>query len=126
MIEAPTRVERKLEKSGRITPKEVLEAYEETGLTPHQSYFRDADTACGLGVLMARDGLDARHAPIAIEGWIKQRDAAAGEYYSNGFWRAFDSHVLPLPNTVAERKGYRDGQRVRRFVLSRYPELADE
>lgn len=129
------RVERKLEKSGRITPREVLEAYEETGLKIARDVYQVGDRACAIGVLMARDGIrldgdeQTLKASFAIDDWEKERIEYVGEYYCSGFVNAFDGGIRPdEPSDDGpweygswwwEALGYRDGQRVRKFVLSR-------
>jgi hypothetical protein len=119
VIEAPQRTERLLEKSGRITPREVLEAYEKTELKPCFKSFTSGERACAVGVLMARGG---NAVPPYLRNFMDGIDAAAGHDYVVGFICGFDGRAgvkHPIPQI-----GFRDGKRCRKFVLSRYPEAA--
>jgi hypothetical protein len=130
MIEAPTRVERKLEKSGRITPRGVLEAYEETGLQPGTRVFENGGRGCAFGALMMQAGIpvgDKSNAVFDIKHtWLNAVRDSAGMSYVPGFYDGFDGAPSCRKLDLAWKKGWRDGRRVRKFVLSRYPELADE
>ena len=113
------RVERKLEKSGRITPSEVLTAYERTGLEPVAEEFWTENGACAIGVLMDAEGVERRLRHI--KPWLNQRGLSSMVPYMNGFYRGFDG-LSPLAGPDAEcpdfRTGFRDGRRVRRFVFA--------
>jgi hypothetical protein len=123
---APTRerTERLLEKSGRITPREVLEAYEETGLTPKTgSFVTDAGEACGIGVVAIRH---VESLAYAFARYMRQRGVNRPVFYASGFANAFDGHAQQIPQLTGEsyKTGYRDGQRVRRFVEAKYGGLS--
>jgi hypothetical protein len=122
MIEAPQRVERLLEKSGRITPREVLKAYEATGLIPSANIYRCDQLACALGVLLEVSGAPRTTDDFgeigAVDGLAFARRIT--EDYVLGFEAGFDN--VPKSSDVLRSQGYRDGRRVRRFVLDRYPE----
>lgn len=126
-MQVKERTERLLEKSGRITPREVLDAYEETGLKPARAVFMGGAEACAVGVLMYRDHMwparvfsgDWGEVAIALlNRWTEQRLAlAGGEDYRIGFTTAFDGIAESTMTRPSERKGFRDGQRVRHFVF---------
>ena len=120
MIEAPRRTERLLEKSGRITPREVLEAYEETGLEPSFALWGMlGESACALTALGCAAGVEGEF-PSSI-GRRYYFDVRRGEQsYANGFIAGFDGTNRQTPRNARNRLGHRDGQRVRKFVLSRY------
>jgi hypothetical protein len=114
------RTERLLEKSGRITPREVLEAYQVTGLYPGTRHYRVGDTACAIGAL-------AHHKAPATDGYtvyVGKRTASNPSGYAAGFANAFDGWDMMSLATKMYRTGYRDGQRVRRFVEARYGRLS--
>jgi hypothetical protein len=125
---APTkeRVERKLEKSGRITPREVLEAYEETGLEPAENIFVLRNKACAFGAVMVREGVPRVRGVLdesEKKAWLTRRMRRLGPTYALGFYEGFDgAGSMGLVGRL--RKGYRDAQRVRRFVEARYGMLS--
>ena len=128
MIEAPQRTERLLEKSGRITPREVLEAYETTGrgvcFDGFGDEFGSMGKACAIGALMARDGVSL-HSSVELSDWLRERSERVGMDYYGGFYRGFDGFFSAQEDREGRqsyRNGYRDGQRVRAFVLDRYRE----
>lgn len=98
---------------GRITPRQVLEAYEATGLIPGTGRFYDDGRACALGAIAAvgmrpTDDWGKVFARIRLD-----RD------YMDSFINGFDNNFLrrlSFPSRAA-RKGYRDGARARRFVF---------
>lgn len=141
------RTERKLEASGRITPREVLEAYRTTDLKPVTGEFYDVDTgeACALTALGAASGFGERMA-VARLGVVADalidariRTPWAGDYQDwficgfDGFPHP-DSPLYPPAESGAEappfdaayrelsedaqRKGWRDGRRAARFVFA--------
>jgi hypothetical protein len=114
---APTRerVERKLEKSGRITPREVLEAYEETGLKPCEGQFLSGNRACALGVLRLYADPSCKYHVQYMRTRMPQQNPVS---YASGFTNGFDGTGTQR-QSIGYLKGYRDGQRVRRFVLAR-------
>jgi hypothetical protein len=123
IIEAPKKVEkaplRLLEKSGRITPREVLEAYEETGFYPKTRDFFDGEGACPVGVL--REHQDP--GSLGYSTYIRSRISECHLTYPMGFTNAFDGLGVN-GESAGYLKGYRDGQRVRRFVEARYGTLS--
>ncbi len=128
MIEAPQRTERMLEASGRITPREVLEAYEETRLEAASGHYYDtvSGSACAIGVLLNSQGVWDRESNMWMDwdvaaGWLRERVPLNSGEYEDGFISGFDNYEEP--DDPALHLGYRDGQRVRKFVLSRYPDL---
>jgi hypothetical protein len=122
MIEAPTRVERKLEKSGRITPREVLGAYETTGLKPMFGAFHDSyGRACAVAVVEARYEIPLTWPITSLVRRGYNRDYIWGVVA--GFEGAERDPAITLH---AEYRGWLDGLRIRKFVLSRYPELRRE
>lgn len=130
-IEARERTELKLETSGRITPREVLEAYEETGMQPMTEAWYEpskyGDRACAITVLAHHNGYVGEYACIDTEAFIEERFPYVSEYYQSGFVKGFDGGSCPEPGDDDhplmrgsegwERLGWRDGQRVRRFVF---------
>jgi hypothetical protein len=123
IVEAPKKVEkaplRLLEKSGRITPREVLEAYEETGLYPKTRDFFDGERACAIGALRRHQDLGS----LGYSGYMRSRIGKYHLSYPMGFTNAFDGMGVN-GKSAGYLKGYRDGQRVRRFVESRYGSLS--
>lgn len=117
------RTERLLERSGRITPREVLGAYRETGIKPCASTFILGDflhgyEACAIGALAMRDGVYPTGDDL--DGWIERKTAGQGPSYATGFWKGFDGESLPpffAARSAQARKGWRDGARCRRFVF---------
>lgn len=112
---APERTERLLEKSGRITPREVLEAYEQTGLKPIQNiYYTDVDEqarACAMGALAAAHG-SYDDDPFT---YMEDRMGEDWERYLESFACAFDNYRFAPGHH--DWKAYLDGQRSRKAVL---------
>ena len=119
-METRERTQRLLERSGRIKPREVLEAQRKTGLTPAHNALRSRDNACGMGLLLAMNGIDAEADFSAAMLWIVRRFE---HDYSEGFMRGFDGlplhrYALDHPKARREfRKGWRDGARSRKFCF---------
>ncbi len=117
------RVERKLEKSGRITPREVLRRYEETGLRPCLGWGDGEKAGCALTAILgghAGNGsiLVAEAANRLMEGRMPHLPVFAATDYRLGFARGFDDTDFELERrSPAFRQGYRDGCRARRFVF---------
>jgi hypothetical protein len=122
-----------LSESGRITPREVLEAYWETGLEPMVDDFGDEKgRACALAALAAQDFGRGFAGPEEAETLVdeyraKRFEVGEVESYTLGFMRGFDGVRCRPPgkssqHTVRalearERQGWRDGHRARRFCL---------
>jgi hypothetical protein len=136
MLRERRRSQRKLERSGRITPREVLEAYRDTGLAPMFGEWyalqNGKERACALtavGIAQGHRcdafGLEVGRAADAL------MDSRFGPYeahdYQDAFVYGFDGHDLPpsLPpddslgedRQAWERIGWRDGRRARRAVF---------
>ncbi len=126
-----------LEKSGRITPREVLEAYEETGFEPmFEGWFewsKHGSRACGITVLAVANGVEpARLFEFAcgVDDYMEKRIEYVGDYYQSGFTVGFDGGPCPEPSgddhPLVEgsegwiRMGWRDGKRARTFVKARF------
>jgi hypothetical protein len=132
--------QRKLEKSSRITPRKVLEAYWETGLKPMADDFGDEKgRACALAALAAQDFGRGFASPEEAETLVDEYRAKrfeVGEFksYTLGFMRGFDGvtcrppsppgkssqHTVRTPE-ARERQGWRDGRRARRFCFAEAP-----
>ena len=77
----------------RITPEEVLKAYEKTGLKPMQGdYFSKDGCACGLGAIAKKQGLIEYTAigSVCCYGTSINLISVYGESYHNGFANGFD------------------------------------
>ncbi len=119
-----------LKASGRITPREVVEAYERTGKTPiFGRWTNSTGGVCGL-VAVAHDkghyatvSLDADAIIRAVNALLEGRMPPAYDpwSYRDGFAEGFDGCYRnpDWPRSEAEDKGYRDGLRARRFVLAK-------
>ena len=114
------RTQRLLEKSGRIKPREVLAAYEQTGLEPCAGWGDGKKYGCALTAMIGgHEGNGSTGITTASDRYIQGRmptisleDASS---YRLGFVHAFDGECVPGAGWF--RKGYRDGVRVRRFVF---------
>lgn len=135
---APERIRaphRKLEDSGRVTPREVLEAYNATGMKACTGTFLTVGPkgqmfGCGIGVVVLRRRGEPGHYGFMSD--MERRMAAGGVYatptreaagYADGFVSAFDGggsvFQQDLPVRHPARVGARDGARARRFVDAR-------
>ncbi len=120
---------RLLEKSGRITPREVLEAQAKTGMMLEAGDWQK----CALAVMTHAAGyFDEAHAaacpdsPFSLDmaGFLEGRMLQVFAYdYGAGFAQGFDDHPLVQGGYLWERRGWRDGKRARRFVFG--TELAE-
>ncbi len=116
-----------LEKSGRITPREVLEAYEETGLRPCNGWGDGKKTGCGLTAMVGGATMPAAAAGVemtmAASNLLSERMPQLGgvdrSEYETGFIRGFDGDRLHPFRDLIFRKGHRDGKSARAFVLAR-------
>lgn len=138
-MEKVRRVSR-LEVGGRITPREVLEAYEKTGLEPifddwYDTHCIDLERtthACGFTAVMLASKTPMPkgvHLYDAIESYARERFDGAGEHYKGGFALGFDGKDAPLPSGDDHplmrgsegwsRLGWCDGKRARAFVEAR-------
>ena len=127
--------------SGRITPREVLDAYQETGLEPvfddwYDTHYIDLEQithACGFTVVALANASPRPLTGSGVEHFVffygTRRFEDVASYYKGGFARGFDGkdasessgddHPLQLGCEGWERKGWRDGKRARAFVLGR-------
>lgn len=131
----------RLEASGRVTPREVLKAYEETGYKPLFEHWwhpvEDGYEACALTALVGASGVDLAGTPMleasyCAEDYMEERLPHVHHYYQIGFTAGFDDdlaptssgddHPLSLGSDAWERCGWRDGKRARAFVLARLVE----
>lgn len=140
-------IERRLEKSGRITPREVLEAYRQTGLLPSdRGWWREAEgkpSACAVGAMMVASGdvnlKDLRPDPhddidpTAL--WSPECDELINDFFERrGFGRpevagsyqfeftqGFDGRQLFSADVLGLQGALarRDGARCRRFVFGK-------
>lgn len=120
-MEAKARTKLKLEASGRITPREVLEAYKETGLEPKSQFYFDGCAACGLGAMAAVDGLfrSAEERKLEQEVVLEMLERRMGEH-ADRYMAGFDIGFMGIKSTGDSewtRKGNHDGRRVCRFVF---------
>lgn len=121
MIKERTRLDL-LRESGRITPREVLEAYRETGLQPVRGAFRDrAGRVCGLTVVAAMKGAwpNAELLPekAVVEVLTRAMTLECAEHYLNGFVYGFDGYIQHENELDWKSKGWRDGRRAARAVF---------
>ena len=100
------RTERLLERSGRITPREVLAAAERLGIEVQPQRY----ATCGMGVVTMAAGWE--HKPYH---YMRERYGERGGSYTDGFITGFDGYE-PAQGGVDYRKGYRDGRRCGRFT----------
>ncbi len=113
--------------SGRITPREVLEAYEETGLEPCDGWGDGKKTGCGLAAVVGGATMSAGAAGVemtmAASNLLLKRmpclDGIDRSEYKTGFMRGFDNDRLHPFRDLVFRKGHRDGKRARTFVKAR-------
>ena len=130
MIEAPIRElptrekHRKLEESGRVTPRQVITAYEEEGATPIQGNFSTlAGGMCPASVLAAHEGLVLHGKQLLYRAFFINRferpEMAA--LYREGFISGVDEPARKdLEDHPLWRKGFRDGVRAWRLVASHF------
>lgn len=109
----------RLEKSKRITPREVLRAYRETTLAPITGMYLHGEAACAVGALGVASGhgyvdLDGDPA-VDFCGYMKSRMPDKWSVYLGGFEGGFDGHPCPSDGPI-RRTGWRDGRRAARFV----------
>lgn len=122
MAETKERTGRKdlLRASGRITPREVLEAYERTGLEPCEGWGDGRETGCAATAVF---GLLPPSPPLFCFAHVGTLLAArmGGESdpcgYGTGFVFGFDGSEDWGEDFPSWRKGWRDGARCRRFVF---------
>jgi hypothetical protein len=123
-METRQRVERALERSGRITPREVLEAYRETGARPCTGEWSDGTGGeCALLAVAHANGLWATNIGIitaCVDVLLERRMSPVYDAWSyrDGFAEGFDGTISRREyQSEAEATGYRDGARARRFVF---------
>lgn len=104
-----------LRESGRITPRQVLEAYRETGLRPARGEWGDEHNVCALTALGVAAGFtsDASY-KIARAFWESHNLSNA---YADGFVAGFDGDPPRFFRRADKRKGYRDGRQAARAVF---------
>ncbi len=130
-MEVKERTKRLLERSGRIRPREVLDAYRETGFAAVRHKWAWKDEACALTALgvahdpgpissteNTEDEANVRDMALA---YVESRMPYIHEHYAFGFERGFDGHPRPNPgdddhplvrgSEAWERCGWRDGRR---------------
>lgn len=86
----------------RITPQEVLEAFEKTGLKPMQGdYYPFAGCACALGAIASSQG---------IEGSLYHQFSIIYGDYQDAFTDGFDGRRKPLGGLCeSDELAYQDG-----------------
>lgn len=92
----------------RITPEEVLAAYEKTGLKPGRFLYKDNYLKCGCPVTALAESIGCTYEP-SDEGLFLARFARERELnisYLNGFINGVDSTNHP---TTSEKKEFIDG-----------------
>lgn len=117
--------------SGRVAPREVLAAYEQTGLRPTfgewyvTALISGPSFACALTAVAKQKGwndperlMNGYAASKVLEGRMPRENAGI---YREGFAKGFDGTIQrrDWPYERAEWMGYRDGQRARAFVKAR-------
>lgn len=131
-VKTKERTERMLERSGRISPREVLGAYRETGLVPSRHVFVSDGEACAIGAVVAAGiGVVAAEDQGNLEDALFDRLGGASSDYRDGFVGGFDGEPFFAPDYPEElygwmaeglrrwhAAGWRDGRRVRRFVFA--------
>lgn len=124
---APKRTHRKVEESGRITPREVIDAYEEEGIFPVRQLFSNADGSrmCPASVLALHEGLVMHGKQILYKGFFASRFSSepfeVAASYREGFIAGVDKpERTDLEDHVMWRKGFRDGARAWRFAEARF------
>src|SRR5215218_8717044 len=130
MIEAPVRhaptreTHRKLEESGRVTPREVITAYEEEGATPIQGNFSTlAGGMCPASVLAVHEGLVLHGKQILYRAFFINRfdGPEMAALYREGFIAGVDAPARKdLENHPLWRRGFFDGRRAWSFVASHF------
>lgn len=111
--------------SGRITPREVLEAYEATGLRPVREVFDNkAGGVCGLTVVAAAKGEWPNGELLPEDAVMKVLERTmtheAADRYIDGFMYGFDKEEEDEDASAWERKGFRDGRRAARAVFGEH------
>lgn len=129
-----------MSKVKRITPDEVLEAYEETGLLPEQCEwaFEHEDgsrCACGLGAIYSNrveEGFETLGNTAASEFDLIEDVLGLSRPYMYGFISGFDKTDIPFPIRENDReeaeRGHSDGRAAWEAVkhLAKAPEPADQ
>lgn len=108
--------------ANRITPREVLDAYRETGLTPAHLWL-DGNDACALGAIAGQRAIredKPLFVPNEVPGDAARyicRIVGLDDDYFYGFANGFDSNGYSLSANSQIRKGYRDGARAAKFCF---------
>jgi hypothetical protein len=90
----------------RITPQEVLEAYEKTGLKPMQGdYYPQEGCACGMGAIATSNG----YIDTGLEPFYSKLFRKYGTKYHDGFTHGFDGGTVVM-NNENFIKGHTDGK----------------
>lgn len=114
---------------GRISPREVLEAYRKTGYTPSGNLFVDENRACPLGAMAVIESPHVRdmwgNAGIVAHCLLAQRLSTGFSAYMTGFTCGFDGAAGAgvygdVERVRRYRQGFRDGERARLFVFAVY------
>lgn len=127
-----TWIERGEPLSGRISPRDVLEAYEMTGYEPSRTWFDVVHVpehdcthlmACALTAMAGVKAIeeDRPFIPNFVDADIIEEYifgiVGLDDWYLNGFVGGFDGNAKPSKSHPRECAGYRDGRRASRFVL---------
>lgn len=129
-----------LKRSGRITPREVLEAHRETGFAAVRHKWAWKDQACALAALgvahapgpipFAENTEDEVNVWAMALAYVESRMPYTHEYYAYGFERGFDGDERPEPgdddhplvrgSEAWTRCGWRDGRRAAWAVFNHH------
>jgi len=84
----------------RITPEEVLKAYEKTGLKPMQGEYFSGECACGLGAIVRFWNPEKRANDDNVADMLEKNGIR--DLYRIGFYLGFDGkkHVNPYSHTA--------------------------
>ena len=107
----------------RITPEDVVDAYQKTGFTPCFGHFlsEDGKSGCGITVVLAAEGR-----PIALGRIGEEAMKTMSNSYIDGFWNGFDG--FNQTHGPEERvQGNADGLAARAAVLDYFtPKVLSE
>lgn len=74
----------------RIDATQIVEAYQETGMTPKRHCWRKDDCGCGVAALLMAKGHDTENLSCAVAAELLD----LGELYVKGFTHGFDGFGL--------------------------------
>lgn len=123
-----------MEELKRITPEQVLVAYEKCGKKPGTGalYRGDTDCCCGLGAIcmgeldLSPEYLDLNNPNTNNNGYIELYSTYGREYIT-GFWHGFDNTTQGASPIWISKKllGIKDGVAARLAVEEKYGRLGE-